>query len=152
LILIRDGYLDFIDIGSHAALISSDGKWDVYFGKGEFVFGEKHEWSVPDIELLLDGRGFSIDDSNHRHLKKSIVASLQDINGDNLADLVVQTKDKKLKTFSTMVRDSVTLHSFLDCEHHLKKSRLITLRLALQASRMEIAVICAVCLMSTEMG
>ena len=27
-------YLDFIDIGTHANLIGSNGKWDVYFGNG----------------------------------------------------------------------------------------------------------------------
>ncbi len=53
---------------------------------------------MPNIRLSLDGRGFS-EYNEEKHLYKSVVAALYDINGDNLADLVVQTEDEKLKAY-----------------------------------------------------
>ncbi len=94
-----DGFLDFIDIGAHPNLFDQNGEWDVYFGNGESKFGNKYKWKVPNINLSLKGRGYFIDERNKRHLKKSVVAGLEDINGDNLPDLVVQNANNQLQAY-----------------------------------------------------
>lgn len=99
-----DGYIDFVDVGTHPTLLgartrcdprrpgSDETQWCVYFGNGGEAFGAIHKWPVPRVNLSLEGRGFSTDTEGEKHLRQTVVAALHDVNGDGLQDLIVQTK------------------------------------------------------------
>ncbi len=98
-----DGFLDFIDVGTHPNLIgTSTLNWTVYFGTGGASFGPAYAWPIPQLTLALGGRGYneeSADLNGVRHMRKTTVAALHDMNGDGLSDLVAQTSDTHLKAY-----------------------------------------------------
>lgn len=95
-----DGFQDFVDIGEHANLLGSQGQWNVYFGNGALGFEETpHSWTVPSVQLSQEGRGESTNDDGAGVVQQAVVASLYDINGDRLPDLLVQTDNQRLMTY-----------------------------------------------------
>lgn len=95
-----DGFLDFIDIGEHPNLLGSQGQWDIYFGTGQLGFSDSaYAWPVPAIQLSRAGRGEETTDDGRGFVHQVVVASLHDINGDRLPDLLVQTADQQLTAY-----------------------------------------------------
>jgi YD repeat-containing protein len=98
-----DGFLDLVDVGKSAKALNFDGDWCVWFGTGTPSFRGPYRWKVPRIILAVREAGFNeeapIDSTGERHIKRTTGAALQDINGDRLPDLVVQTSDRLLKTY-----------------------------------------------------
>jgi RHS repeat-associated protein len=97
-----DGFLDLVDVGKAAGGLRFDGEWCVWFGAGGRDFSEAYRWRVPELRLSLGEKGYNedvVESEGVRHVKRTTAAALQDMNGDGLADLVVQTIDQQLKTY-----------------------------------------------------
>lgn len=108
-----DGFLDAIDTKSttltqpcsNELLLREGCDWTVYFGDGTGSFPETlaaHKWEVPKATLDSDNWEIESCDADFL-LRRSTVIGLRDINGDGLADLVVQLSDDR----------------FPDQDHHL---------------------------------
>jgi RHS repeat-associated protein len=96
-----DGFLDLVGAIKSAQVLRFDGDWCVYFGTGGPTF-RSGRWTVPRITLAVREAGFNeetIDSTGERHIKRTTGAALQDMNGDGLPDLVVQTSDRLLKAY-----------------------------------------------------
>lgn len=100
-----DGFLDVVDITRDNNILGK-GDWRVYLGNGGPKFPGKFEaltWKVPRFNMAIQGNGFAIVPDRSCGLTiervKSTIASLRDIDGNGLLDLLVQTDDNRLKAF-----------------------------------------------------